>query len=240
MNASYFTVSHPLSEIYYREIKAYPSLTTEEEIVLAEQMRGGDPEARQQLINANLLLVVRIACIALPKGGELMDLIQEGNIGLIRAVDKFDPTRGARFSTHAMYWIKKQIQLYQHHNYDDTLSLDIEITTGDEYLCLSDTIEDGDTLLGSPSFLQIDTILEREELHGQINEQVAALPANEREVLQLLYGTESRNSYSITEVAVMLRISKVRVCQLRDRALRKIRRTCGWWKGEQPLGDSAN
>lgn len=225
MNASYFTVSHPLLEIYYREIKAYRSLTTEEEIELAEQMRGGDPEARQQLINANLLLVVRIACIALPKGGELMDLIQEGNIGLIRAVDKFDPTRGARFRTHATYWIKKQIQIYQHHNYDDTISLDIEITTGDEYLCLSDTIEDGDTLLGSPSFLQIDTILEREELHQQLNEQVAALPAHEREVLQLLYGTESESSYSITEVAAMLRISKVRVCQLRNRALRKIRKS---------------
>ena len=240
MNTSYFTVSHSLLDIYYREVKAYRSLSAEEEMALADHMREGDPEARQQLINANLLLVVRIACIALPKGGELMDLIQEGNIGLIRAVDKFDPTRGARFRTHAMYWIKKQIQLYQHHNYDDTLSLDIEITTGDEYLCLSDTIEDGDTLLGSPSFLQIDTILEREELHQQVNEQIAALPANEREVLQLLYGTESRNGYSITEVAVMLRISKVRVCQLRDRALRKIRRTCGWWKGEQPLGDSAN
>ena len=240
MNTSFFTISHPLLEIYYREIKAYRSLTTEEEIELAEQMRGGDPEARQQLINANLLLVVRIACISLPKGGELMDLIQEGNIGLIRAVDKFDPTRGARFRTHATYWIKKQIQLYQHHNYDDTLSLDIEITTGDEYLFLSDTIEDSDTLLGSPSFLCIDTILEREELHQQVNEQIAALPAHEREVLQLLYGIESESSYSITEVAVMQRISKVRVCQLRDRALRKIRRTCGWWKGEQPLGDSAN
>ena len=230
MNTSYFTVSQPLFEIYYREIQAYRSLSAEEEIALADHMRAGDPEARQQLINANLLLVVRIACISLPKGGELMDLIQEGNIGLIRAVDKFDPRRGARFSTHATYWIKKQIQLYQRHNQDDTLSLDVEITTGDEYLFLSDTIEDGDTLLGSPSFQSIDTLLEREEVHQQVKEGVAALPDHEREVLQLLYGIEAECSYSITEVAAMLRISKVRVCQLRDRALRKIRRTCGLWK----------
>ena len=225
MNASFFTVSHSLLDIYYREVKAYRPLTTEEEINLAQQMRGGDPQARQLLINANLILVIRIACIALPNGGELMDLIQEGNIGLIRAVDKFDPTRGARFSTHATYWIKKQIQLYQRHNYDDTLSLDVEITTGDEYLFLSDTIEDGDTLLGSPSFQCIDTILEREEVHQQVKEGVAALPDHEREVLQLLYGIEAECSYSITEVAAMLRISKVRVCQLRDRALSHIRKT---------------
>ena len=203
MNTSYFTVSQPLFEIYYREIKAYRSLSAEEEIALADHMRAGDPEARQQLINANLLLVVRIACISLPKGGELMDLIQEGNIGLIRAVDKFDPTRGARFSTHATYWIKKQIQLYQRHNQDDTLSLDVEITTGDEYLFLSDTIEDGDTLLGSPSFQCVDTILEREEVHQQVKEGVAALPDHEREVLQLLYGIEAECSYSITEVALL-------------------------------------
>ena len=219
------TSNNPSTSRYLQQIKDYQQFTQQEEMQLIAQMRQSDSAARELLIKAYLTLVVSIACMHQRPGIELDDLIQEGNIGLIRAVDKFDPTRGARFSTHAMYWIKKQIQLYQHHNYDDTISLDIEITTGDEYLCLSDTIEDGDTLLGSPSFLQIDTILEREELHGQINEQIAALPANEREVLQLLYGTESRNSYSITEVAVMLRISKVRVCQLRDRALRKIRKS---------------
>ena len=225
MYTDFFYDSHALLDIYNREIKAYRPLSVEEEIALAEQVRSGNQQARKHLIEANLMLVIRIARMALLNGDELMDLIQEGNIGLIRAVDMFDPTRGTKFSTFATYWIRKHIQRYQQKNHNDTISLDMEIIVPGEVLFLSDTIEDKATIFGDPCIKHIATQIEQEEVQMHVREQFHKLSPREQKVLKLLYGLESRSSYSIQEVATMMRISKVRVCQLRDRALRKIRKS---------------
>ena len=95
--------------MYLREIGRVPLLTPEEEVALARRVREGDEEARCQLTEANLRLVVSIAKRYVGRGLQLQDLIQEGNIGLIKAVTKFDHTKGYKFSTYATWWIKQAI-----------------------------------------------------------------------------------------------------------------------------------
>jgi RNA polymerase primary sigma factor len=96
-------------KIYLKEIGTYPLLTAEQELSLAERVAHGDLHARQQLIEANLRLVVSIAKRHSNQGLPLLDLIQEGNIGLMRAAQKFDYRRGFRFSTYATWWIRQAI-----------------------------------------------------------------------------------------------------------------------------------
>jgi RNA polymerase primary sigma factor len=97
-------------ETYLREIDATPLLTAEEERDLAYRVAEGDAEARDHMVRANLRLVVKIARGYQGQGVALEDLIAEGNLGLVRAVEAFDPALGLRFSTYASYWIKQSIQ----------------------------------------------------------------------------------------------------------------------------------
>src|SRR5262249_10697265 len=102
-------VQSPL-ETYLREINETPLLTAEQEKNLAYRIEKGDTEARNQMARANLRLVVNIARGYTGKGLSLQDLIEEGNLGLLRAVQGFDPSMNARFSTYASYWIKQSIK----------------------------------------------------------------------------------------------------------------------------------
>ncbi len=95
--------------MYLKEIGQIPLLRQEEETALAIRMENGDEEAKQKIVEANLRLVVSIAKRYVGKGMFFLDLIQEGNLGLIKAVDKFDHTRGYKFSTYATWWIRQAI-----------------------------------------------------------------------------------------------------------------------------------
>ena len=95
--------------MYLKEIGKVPLLTTEREKELAERMAEGDEEAKNELVEANLRLVVSIAKRYVGKGMFFLDLIQEGNLGLMKAVDKFDYTKGYKFSTYATWWIRQAI-----------------------------------------------------------------------------------------------------------------------------------
>lgn len=97
-------------ELYMRAIRKTALLTPAEELELAARNRDGDTAARDQIIKANLRLVVRIARDYQFRGLPLMDLISEGNIGLIKAVERFDPGRGAKFSTYAAWWIRQAMK----------------------------------------------------------------------------------------------------------------------------------
>ena len=97
-------------ETYLREINETSLLTAQEEKELAGQIADGDIRARDRMVRANLRLVVNIARSYTGKGLGLQDLIEEGNLGLLRAVEGFDPTMGTRFSTYASYWIKQSIK----------------------------------------------------------------------------------------------------------------------------------
>ena len=95
--------------MYLKEIGKVPLLSTKEELALAEKMANGDEEAERQLAEANLRLVVSIAKRYVGRGMLFLDLIQEGNLGLIKAVEKFDYRKGYKFSTYATWWIRQSI-----------------------------------------------------------------------------------------------------------------------------------
>ncbi|MDO5539763.1 MAG: RNA polymerase sigma factor RpoD [Eubacteriales bacterium] len=95
--------------MYLKEIGNVPLLTTDEEVELAKRVEEGDEEAKKQLIEANLRLVVSIAKKYVGRGMPFLDLIQEGNMGLMKAVDKFDYAKGFKFSTYATWWIRQAI-----------------------------------------------------------------------------------------------------------------------------------
>ena len=101
---------HDPTRLYLNEIGISPLLTAEEEVHFARRARGGDHSARQRMIESNLRLVVKIARRYMNRGLPLLDLIEEGNLGLIHAVKKFDPERGFRFSTYATWWIRQTIE----------------------------------------------------------------------------------------------------------------------------------
>jgi len=98
------------TRLYLKEIEVSPLLTAEEEVYYSRLALKGDTSARDKMIECNLRLVVKIARRYMNRGLALLDLIEEGNLGLIRAVEKFDPERGFRFSTYATWWIRQTIE----------------------------------------------------------------------------------------------------------------------------------
>lgn len=97
-------------QLFFREVRRYPLLTKEEEVELAQRIERGDLEAKERLVNSNLRLVVANARRYQNQGLSLLDLIQEGTLGLIRASEKFDWRRGYKFSTYATFWIRQALQ----------------------------------------------------------------------------------------------------------------------------------
>ena len=108
LSAEGINIDDPV-KVYLKEIGRVPLLSPEEEIELATRMDAGDPYARKRLSEANLRLVVSIAKRYVGRGMQFLDLIQEGNLGLIKAVEKFDHTKGFKFSTYATWWIRQAI-----------------------------------------------------------------------------------------------------------------------------------
>lgn len=104
-----YTSTDP-TQIYLRELGFHPLLTAKEELKIARQIKKGNEAARQKMIESNLRLVVKIARYYLNRGLAFLDLIEEGNMGLMTAVEKFDPERGFRFSTYATWWIRQTIE----------------------------------------------------------------------------------------------------------------------------------
>lgn len=102
-------ISDDSVRLYLREIGKIPLLSGDEEIALARRVKEGDKEAKDKMAEANMRLVVSIAKKYVGRGLDLLDLVQEGNTGLLRAVEKFDPDRGFKFSTYATWWIRQAI-----------------------------------------------------------------------------------------------------------------------------------
>lgn len=100
-------------DIYLEEIKKYPLLSAREEIELSRRIKGGDNLAFDKLVNSNLRFVVKVAHKYRGSGVSIMDLINEGNIGLIKAAKKFDETKGVRFTSYAVWWIRRYVEYAQ-------------------------------------------------------------------------------------------------------------------------------
>ena len=255
--------------LYLREISRIQLLNAAKEAYLAEKAEQGDKEARNKLIEANLRLVVSIAKKYVGQGLSLEDLIGEGNIGLIRAVTKFDYRKGFRFSTYATWWIKQAItrailegtrvvrlpvyimeevmrvkrmtrQLYQELGREPTsenigerlgmtpervnelmiwaekvFSLDAPLSEEEENT-LGDILED--TRERGPMELT-DQHLLREEIRKVLGQ----LTLRERQVIELRFGLIDDHDHTLEEVGKKLKVTRERVRQIEERAIRKLR-----------------
>ncbi|MGA7669234.1 MAG: sigma-70 family RNA polymerase sigma factor [Nitrolancea sp.] len=256
--------------LYLRDIAKVPLLTAEQEVELAKRVEQGDVDALQRFVRANLRLVVSIAKRYLGRGMSLLDLVQEGNLGLMRAVEKYDWRRGYRFSTYATWWIRQAItrsisdqgrtiripvhmadsitkyrralaQLTQElgrpplpeelaeamsvqpekveqiiQAAQRTISLDSPLSTEDE-TNLGDII--ADEVTRSPQQIAEEVLLQRD-----VAEVLECLNPRQRLVLQLRFGLGNGTPHTLAEVGTQLNISRERVRQLENEALRKLRR----------------
>ena len=213
--------------IYMRDIGRYRPLSAEEEHNLALRARQGDMQARRQLIEANLLLVVNIAQQYIRPDTQLMDLIQEGNIGLIKTVDMFDPAQGTRLGTLARFWVEKYILRFLRNEQEELVSLDMEVVDSGETLLLSETIEDRGTIMGDQSFQRIDTAMENAELQQQLTTLLDQLSPNEQQVLELLYGLKGYPCMTREEVSKVLYIQESQISRIKTRALNRLAEALG-------------
>ena len=255
---------------YLKEIRHIPLLKPEEEITLAKRVKKGDEEARNKMIRSNLRIVINIAKRYTHFGLAFMDLIEEGNVGLMRAVDKFNPRLGFRFSTYAAWWIKQAISRSIS---DQGRLVRVPVYVSDMLARLKRTTEALTQKLGRmPSLTelaramkmpiaklqQLNSWISRtssldapigEEGEDQIKdliedtsnespetglsrafdkERVSGLldHMNERErmVLDMRFGLNDQRPQTLAEAARKMRISRERVRQIEEAALKKLRK----------------
>ena len=209
---------------YLRDISRYQPLTIEQELALGEQARAGNQQARKRLIEAYLILPVNIAYQNLRPEIDLMDLIQEGNIGLIKAVDMFHPAQGNRLGTLARFWVEKYILRFLRDEMDDYVSLDMPVVDSGETLLLSETIEDKGSIMGDQGIKNIETIIERQELQKHMNVLLKNLSSNDLEVLQLFYGLNGYPQMNRREISALIGISPDQISRIKTRALNRLKR----------------
>ncbi len=253
---------------YLNEIGLIPLLCAEEEWALAERVQCGDAEARRALIESNLRLVVTVARAYVGRGVPLMDLIEEGNIGLIRAVEKFDPERRLRFSTYAMWWIRHGVQHALSHQgrtvripvhvlreLAQVLRANRELTAKlarapsleelarhvgkdaravGELFRVSEHISSLDAPISdSDDRALIEHLVDEDEASstsrndvegsGQLQGWLAALRPRQCWVVERRYGLNGEAVHSLAEIAAELGISRERVRQIQEEALKRLR-----------------
>ncbi len=231
--------------MYLREIGRVPLLSAEEEVRLARRMGRGRLEltksplsrdyrivedgedAQRRLTEANLRLVVSVAKKYIGRGMSLLDLIQEGNIGLIRAVEKFDYTKGYKFSTYATWWIRQAITRAEQMEISPEKVREI-IKVSQEPVSLETPIgEEEDSHLGD--FIEDHTALapadaaSHQLLKEQVEDVLESLTERERKVLQLRFGLDDGRSRTLEEVGKEFHVTRERIRQIEAKALRKLR-----------------
>ena len=256
--------------IYLRQISTVPLLTVEEEIQLAAKISKGDAKARETMITANLRLVVKIAKEYSNIGLSLLDLINEGNIGLMKAVERFDPTKGGKLSTYASWWIKqsikralanqsKTIRLPVHmvdrvtqirrcslqlaeklgrEPTDDELAAEMNLPVARITLLKSVSRKPAslDSPLGDEDGATLGEIvpdekssnpyetLQSKSLVGDVNRVLSQLEPREADIIRLRFGLEGLDPLTLEEVGEKIGVTRERVRQLQEQALRQLRK----------------
>ncbi len=254
---------------YLSDIGREELITTEEEVMLAQRIRAGDQDALEKLCKANLRFVVSVAKQYQNQGLSLPDLINEGNLGLIKAARRFDETRGFKFISYAVWWIRQSIlqalaeqsrivrlplnqvgslskmskasvkleQRFERPPSVEELAEELEISEQkvaetmkissrtismdapldqDEDMKLLDVFESEDT---PPT----DEFLIRESLAREVQRSLATLTDNEREIINLFYGIGVPHSYTLDEIGSKIDLSRERVRQIKEKALRRLK-----------------
>lgn len=256
---------------YLKEIRVIPLLKPEEEITLSKRIKRGDEQARKQMIRSNLRLVINIAKRYMYLGIPLLDLIEEGNLGLMKAVDRFNPKKGYRFSTYAAWWIKQaitrsiseqgkmiRVPVYMNElitkwkKTKERLMQKLRRTPSDKEIAkrmkiskekkeqinfwLSATTSSLEAPVGEENESQVMDLIEDEATaspdaeigHFLDKERVGNLleimSAREREILDMRFGLADGYAHTLAEIARKLGVSRERVRQIEETALKKLKR----------------
>ena len=256
-------------ERYLAEIARQPLLTPDEEVDLARRIREGDMKALERLTICNLRFVVSIAKKYQNQGISLPDLVNEGNMGLLKAAQRFDETRGFKFISYAVWWIRQSIltaiadqarvvrlplnqvgtiskikkelarleQQYQRFPTVDeiaeavdlppykvaellrmngfTQSLDAPVSTDDDTKMVDTFIPENASGTDDP--------LMKESLATDVDVMLADLPEKEQEVIRLFFGLNNTHEHTLDEISVQCQISRERVRQIKERAIKRLR-----------------
>lgn len=257
---------------YLQEIGKVDLLTPDEEVELAQRIRGGDQTALEKLTKANLRFVVSVAKQYQNQGLSLGDLINEGNLGLIKAAKRFDETRGFKFISYAVWWIRQSIlqalaeqsrivrlplnrvgalnkigkalakleQEFEREPSPEEIAEIVEGMTSDE---VSDTLKisgrhvsmDAPLIVGEENSLldvlssdetpKPDNILIRESLQKEVERALTTLTTREAEVLRLYFGINVEHSLTLEEIGEKFDLTRERVRQIKEKAIRRLRHT---------------
>ncbi len=207
------------TQLYLGEIGYSPLLTAEEEVYFARRALRGDVASRRRMIESNLRLVVKIARRYSNRGLALLDLIEEGNLGLIRAVEKFDPERGFRFSTYATWWIRQTIERAIM-NQTRTIRLPIHIVK-ELNVYLRTARELSHKLDHEPSAEEIAE--QDDDMKQSIVKWLFELNAKQREVLARRFGLLGYEAATLEDVGREIGLTRERVRQIQVEGLRRLR-----------------
>lgn len=258
-------------KIYLKEIRTIPLLKPKEEITLNKKIRRGDEQARAKMIRSNLRLVISIAKRYMHLGVPFLDLVEEGNLGLMKAVDRFNHKKGFRFSTYAAWWIKQSITRYisEHGKIiripvymneliakwkktKERLTQKIKAVPSDKQIAkkmkisnekmeqvtfwLSTRTSSLDAPIGEEEDSQIIDLIEDENSASpdaeikklmdkeRVNNLLEIMTGREKEILDMRFGLKDGKSRTLAEVADKLGVSRERIRQIEEAALKKLRR----------------
>ena len=220
-----FELENSILDLYCHEVARYKKLSNKEECEIIERMSQGDMVAREMLIQSYLRLVVSMAKNQKYRHqAEVLDLIQEGNIGLIKAADCFDASLGYSFAGFATECIRNRMLLFVNKKYEELLVLETPaFEDSEEYVTEADRVVDEANILGDASYRIAEDVMMEEERRQMLYATIEKLPRRDREVIQLLYGVGVQDAMSLQEVAMLIGVTKERVGQIRDEALRKLK-----------------
>ena len=254
---------------YLQDIGKEELITTDEEVQLAQRIRAGDQQALEKLCKANLRFVVSVAKQYQNQGLSLPDLINEGNLGLIKAARRFDETRGFKFISYAVWWIRQSIlqalaeqsrivrlplnqvgslskmnkvssrleQRFERPPSADEIATEMEISEHkvEETLRISTRtismdapLEQDDDLRFLDVFVSedapgTDEDLIRESLAREVQRSLSTLAKKEREIINLFYGIGVPHNYTLEEIGDMFDLTRERVRQIKEKALRRLK-----------------
>lgn len=267
--SDFFISKNQSLENYLREIGKVQLLTPAEEIELAKQIKQNDQRALKRLVSANLRFVVSVAKSYQNYGLSLEDLINEGNLGLMKAAYRFDETRGFKFISYAVWWIKQSIlqaiaeqsrlvrlplnrvgtltkigkvysmleQEFEREPTPEEIASVLEVESGD----ISDTIKMATRSVSMDSPLQrnsdsrlIDIIQNQqdpepdsevmgESLKEELNHILNTLTGREERILKLYFGLDGEKSHTLEEIGEKFKLTRERVRQIKEKALRRLR-----------------
>ncbi len=269
---------------YFQEIGKYTLLNPDEEVDLAVKIRGGDINAQNKLVNANLRFVVSVAKMYQNQGLSLGDLINEGNIGLVKAAQRFDETRGFKFISYAVWWIRQGImsaiadqsrvvrlplnqvgnltrlgkayrnfeQEFERKPTTEELAKSLEITTdevsqiimiGGRQISVDAPLKNSDEknatlmdILHNETQAMPDKELMNDSLKNEIESILSTLDKREAEVLRLTFGIGCNHKATLEEIGLKFNLTRERIRQIKEKALRKLRTSKKGRKLKEYLG----